>query len=256
MGKIVRVLLYNLNYIRIIIVALIGVTALFIDKENNWCHWTWVTYFVMLSIYLLIECADHRNKKMTPIERFKQYLSDDEGWYKNDDAFYYAPSPEYKIKLSECDDNHLDYTQEWTRGEIGSHYSTGNCACYTSFYYYETCLKKLHIVTFDGGKKTIVAPDWIAIGGGRFYFYIDNSLEYGYQKFLSKWYGEDFSRNLRKTSSGDSNLFSIPVFKTDDNKQRFLEQFNNASCEPETNKDEQNKLLYELIEKYHEYRKA
>ncbi len=254
--KIERGLLSNLNYIRIIILILTNVTAIFVDKGNNWHYWSWKIYFVVSVIYLLIEYIDHRNKKMTPIERFKQYLLDDEGWHKNDDAFYYEPSPEYKIKLSECDDNHLDFTQEWTRGEIGYHYSTGNCAYYAALYYYETCLKKLHIVTFDGGKKTIIAPDWSQMGRGRFYFYIDKTIEYAYQKFLSKLYGEDFSKNLRKTNNGEGKLFSIPVFKTDNDKQRFLEQFKNGSCEPETNKDEQNKLFYDLIEKYHEYRKA
>jgi len=250
-----KIFLSHLAVIRLIAVAIMGIIAFFIDKENNWFHWSWIIYFGLLIFYLFIEYVDNHIKNMPPIEKVKCYLLDFENWKTNQDVSYYEPSPEFTIRVHN-DESKLDYTQEWTRGEIGYHYDNGNYAYYDGIYYYETCLKKIHIVTFDGGKKTIVAPDWTPIDGGRIYFYVNESTEYAYQKYLTKMYANDFSKNLRKSINNGGDIFSIPVFDSQNDKQKFLNQFNNTSGAVITDKDEQNRLFYVLVERYTEYKKV
>lgn len=233
-----------------------GIIAFFVDKENNLFHWSWIIYIGLLIFYLFIEYIDNQIKNMTPIERVKYYLSDFDNWKRNDDVSYYEPSPEFTIRVCNDESNFLAYTQEWTRGEIGYHYDNGNCAYYVYIYYYETCLKKIHIVTFDGGQKTIVAPDWEPIDGGRIYFYVNESIEYTYQKYLTNLYGNDFSQNLRKSVNNGGGEFSIPVFESENDKQKFLKQYKNSNFQPSTNEDEQNNLFYVLVERYIEYKKT
>ncbi len=105
---------------------LMGVTTLFIDKTNPWCHWTWILYWICTILLCLIDWNDHNNKNKKPIDRIKEYLYDFNGWRSAGDenyTFYYEPAPEYTIRTRDAD-NHIDYQQEWTRGEIGSHYQS------------------------------------------------------------------------------------------------------------------------------------
>lgn len=237
-----------------IIVAIMGIITFFVDKENNWFHWSWIIYFSLLILYLCIEYVDNCIKNMSPIERVKIHLSDFENWKTSSDICYYEPSPEFTIRES-YDERNSDYNQEWTRGEIG-YLLSGNSAYHVCIYYNETCLKKIHIVTFDDGKKTIVAPDWAGIGEGRIYFYVNNSIEYAYQKYLAKLYTKDFSKSLRKSSKNGGGEFSIPVFDSEKDKQKFLKQYKKPHCQPNGDKDEQNTLFYALIENYIEYERV
>ncbi len=226
--------------------------AFFIDKDNSWCHWTWIIYASLTAVLLLLEYHDNRMKNMKPIEKAKEYLSDYSGWKSSGgDNYedYYEAAPEFTISTVEAD---LPFTQEWTRGEIGRHYETGNGAYCRRIFFHGTVLHEIHIVIFDGGKKTIVAPDWRAVGKGRIYFYLQDSIEYAYQGFTAKLYRADHSANLKK-SGGET--FAIPVFKNEQELERFIAFYDSdANQDPETNQDLQTELFYELLAKYDEFK--
>lgn len=235
------------------IIALMAFVAFFIDKDNAWCHWTWIIYGFLTAVLLLLEYHDNRMKNMKPIDRAKKYLSDCNGWKSSGgDNYedYYEAAPEFTI--STVDDDNLDFTQEWTRGEIGRHYETGNGAYCRRIFFHGTVLREIHMVIFDGGKKTIVAPDWRAVGKGRIYFYLQNSVEYAYQRFTASVYGADHSINLRKSDGGTS---AIPVFKSEQELESFITFCNeDRGPDPETDQDLQTELFYGLLTKYDEYR--
>ena len=122
----------------------------------------------------------------TPLDRFKMYLDNSEGWDSRDDIYFYQQHPEFTMKL--LDDNFCKgcENREWARGEVGYSYDSGNMTSVVGLFYHSTLLSKICCVQFDGGKKHIVNPDWEAIGKGRIYFYLEDSLEYAYQKFIAK----------------------------------------------------------------------
>lgn len=226
--------------------------AFFIDKDNAWLHWTWIIYVSLTAALLLLEYHDNRIKNVRAIDRAKKYLSDYNGWKSSSgDNYedYYEAAPEFTISTVDVDN--LDFTQEWTRGEIGRHYETGNSAYCRRIFFHGTVLHEIHMVIFDGGKKTIVAPDWRAVGKGRIYFYLQDSIEYAYQRFTANVYRADHSINLRKSDGG---TFVVPVFKSEQELESFI-IFCNAGGDqdPETDLDLQTKLFYELLTKYDEY---
>jgi predicted HTH transcriptional regulator len=187
----------------------------------------------------------------TPLERVTKYLQDKECWKQVNGMSHHKNFPEFTIKEN-GNDHSIDYTQEWTRGEIGSSYSTGNAATLFEIKYHQTTLAEIHTVMFDGGKKSIVAPDWEAIGTGRIYFYLEDSVEYAYQRYISNIYGRDFSKCLRKTNC--SGEFDLPIFKNRSELDAFIRFCNIEPADrPETNVELQNELFYELLGKYNAF---
>lgn len=193
----------------------------------------------------------------TPLERFKIYLEDFQGWQHNGETSHYAQFPEFTIQSLE--DSYCQGAEkfEWARGEIGYHYNSGNGVSVFGFYYHSTLLKKVCCVQFDGSKKYIVNPDWEAIGKGRIYFYLEDSFEYAYQKFLIQERKNDFSKQIKSTTSSN---FYIPVFSSKNKLQNFLIEAKKQFCHddsnlPETNEEEQNKLFYSYLNFYKEWLK-
>jgi hypothetical protein len=242
-------------FIKALIITFMALVAFFIDKNNSLFHWTWVVYFSLTCALLTIEYYDNQTKLITPIEKIKEYLADYNGWKSSGgDNYedYYDAAPELTIRTNQ-DDNHLDFDQEWTRGEIGSHYTTGNSSYYREIYFHNTLLHQVHIVVFDGGKKTIVAPDWQSIGKGRIYFYLKDSIEFIYQNFVSNKYKTDHSKGIKR--SQDSRSFDIPIFKNQQELGNFISFCGNHLDQmPDTNKDKQNEIFYNLLDKYNEFR--
>ena len=62
----------------------------------------------------------------------------------------------------------MDSAQEWTRGEIRT---DDNHAGWYELRCHQTRLRRIHQVSFENHKKSMVAPVWKAVGRGRFYFY-------------------------------------------------------------------------------------
>ncbi len=192
----------------------------------------------------------------TPVDRFKIYLNDFEGWEHRGEQSFYNQYPEFTIKPLE--DNYCEGCEkrEWARDEIGYHYDSGNGTSVFGFYYHTTLIKQVCCVQFDGGKKYIVNPDWEAIGKGRIYFYFEDSFEYVYQTFLIRERKQDFSRSIR---SKEHSTFDIPIFFDKLELNKFLKnakikfEINDESVSPETNKDMQNELFYSYVEYYLEW---
>lgn len=192
----------------------------------------------------------------TPLDRFKIYLQDYENWENKSDIRFYKPFPEFTIKS--VDNNIFDGNEknELARGEVGYLCNLRNSTYVEGLYYFNTLLKEIVIVVFDGGKKTIVNPEWEAIGKGRIYYYLKDSLQYSYQQFLSFERDEDFSKNIKSTK-GD--LFDIPLFYNKENLKEFLNDIKNeidcTELEPAFNEDEQSELFYKYLEFYKEWKK-
>ena len=124
---------------------------------------------------------------MPPLERAKRYLSEPEAWsplvenISGNAAFYYTSYPEFTLRVASaeaifaCD-------EEWTRGEVRT---DNNHAGFYELRYHQTLLCRIRYVSFDDHKMSMVAPDYEPRGGGRFYFYKVDSIEYAVQKFFS-----------------------------------------------------------------------
>lgn len=150
--------------------------------------------------------------------------------------------------------NDLCFDLEWNRGDVGASQTEGNYAFQRQVMFIYTVLRRIHIVSFDNGKKTIVAPDWEPFGAGRFYHYMRDSVEYAYQcicVYKDKDRRDDskglFRRNLRRN-------FDIPVIEKNE-LQRFVEYCGVTDTRTHTpDRDEQTKLFYDLLEKYEAFK--
>lgn len=188
------------------------------------------------------------------VDRFKIYLKDYKNWKSEDDISYYTLMPEFSVRYEDSERS-LDYTQEWTRGEIGSHYDSGNNAHYVCACYHQTVIAKIHLVSFDGSKKHIVAPDWSPYGAGRIYYYLQDSLDYAYQMHLASMNEEDHSKQICYTTGNCYNTFSIPVFRDKDDLASFIAYAQKPdTARPESNEDEQTKIFYEALEACNRFR--
>jgi len=191
----------------------------------------------------------------TPLERVLKYLENPEDWVQMENVTHHKFFPEFTI-VEGNQDNCLAYQQEWTRGEIGAAYSSGNVASYFDILYHATRLAWVHIVIFDGGKKSVVAPDYQPFSGGRFYCYMRNSLPYAFQRYWVEIHGgKDYSKNLHQVGTGK--LFSIPVFEDKQDLEKFLCLYRprQADLSPLKDQSEQNTLFYAALQDYETYRK-
>ncbi|QKS10008.1 hypothetical protein HT745_16675 [Pseudosulfitobacter pseudonitzschiae] len=230
-----------------ILLLAFAAVAPFVDLNNPITHWAWVL-FVLLSVGIFsLEVLDFKQKKIPPEDNVRMYLLDFDGWKRSGDVDYYVADPRFTIRELQ-DSTSLDFQQEWTRGEIGSHYDHGNAAFYLGVYFGDTLLRKIHVVLFDGGKKIVVAPAWESIGNGRIYYYVADSIEYAYQRFLCRERGVDFSKSI--SGPGRSDSFDIPVFRDASELKKYLSQYGGEPVNSTSDRDEQNRLFSENLEKF------
>lgn len=240
------------SLLKAVLFVLFGVIAVFIDVEQSVTHWTWPVFIFLAAGLIGLETYHHRQGKASPLLKLRKNLLDVEGWEKSGSSDYYVASPELTLSPIEEEGPHLDYRQEWTRGEIGYHSETGNDAYQVGAFKSGLLLKKIHIVIFDGGKKIAVAPDWVAIGKGRFYFYLKNSVDYAYQHYLSNERGKDHSCGIRRTDTRD--VFDIPVLKSLNELKKFTDYCDEPGMNPTTQEGEQAELFCRLLNKFNTFK--
>ncbi len=193
----------------------------------------------------------------TPAKRIKEYLLDVDNWVYDQSSAFYGPFPKFTVQEDFDAPNNLPSDQEWSRGEIGYHYTPGNSASQILIYYHQTCLGKIHLVIFDGTKKCIVAPRWEPVGAGRFYYYLKDSVDYAYQIHMTKlWQRKDDSKGLRfSCDSTQTGAYDIPVFQNKSELQEFLESLlAQGLVAPSTEPSMQNKLWYNALKEYNNWR--
>lgn len=200
--------------------------------------------------------------KLSLNDRLIKYIRDFDRWTYGDErslSEVYEPNPMYVISAITDEDERknfdkLSFDLEWNRGEIGLSQKEGNCAFERQILFINTILRRIHMVSFDGGKKYVVAPDWEPVGKGRFYHYLGDSLTYAYQCFCARKDGIDHSKGLRKRRS--AGYFDIPVLKDEVELQRFVK-----FCRVDeqdfftSDEEEQNELFYVLLDKYEEFKR-
>ncbi|MBL4806498.1 MAG: ATP-binding protein [Rhodobacteraceae bacterium] len=200
----------------------------------------------------------------SPLDRMKIFLCQpQEEWGDwNEEYQFYKQVPEFIIDFRDENKLPLDYTQEWTRGEIGSHYQTGNWAYYACLKFRQTTLYKVHVVLFDGGKKNIAAPSWEPLNRGRFYYYLEDSIEYTFQKYIANGHQKDNSLDISSgtaLSDWNESTFSIPVLKNKSELEKFIEfvcERHPQDDEHSRDTNEQNRIFMKNLELYEEFRKS
>lgn len=145
---------------------------------------------------------------MPPLERAKRYLYDPGKWlpvseraFSGDEIYYYTTFPEFTLRFEGRDSPWHTGTEEWARGEIAT---GGTLTCHVNLNYHQTLLHRARYVSFDDGRKSMIAPQREPRGAGRFYFYRADSVDYALQRFFSKLFGDDHSKSLRV--GGESEL--------------------------------------------------
>ncbi len=211
----------------------------------------------------------------TPLERFKIYLKDSKNWKSvsslssnNRIEFFYELFPEFTIQRTDIDHGMEHHNFEWARGELGYFYNQfANHTSVIELCYHNTPLAYIALATFDASKKTIVAPEWCPIGQGRFYYYLEDSLEYIYQRYFivghqhHKNDSTDLSYTSDKPNIISDTVFSIPILENQRDLEEFINFANtklgitkaNVNINPLTDEGQQNKFFYQLLEYYKEY---
>lgn len=258
MKKIKLLLLKHLVIIRIAIVPVMGIVALFTPKEDLLCHFSFWACVALSIVYFCLEFLQHKQNSLSPLDRVKKYLLDADGWkFTNNNIKHYKQFPEFTIIEDGPYELHNCNVPEWARGEIGYDHVTGHNDLMVRICYHQSRLGDINLIMFDNGKKTIVAPIKIPIGKGCFYYYMKDSLEYFYQQHISRIHGA-CSKNL--PFSNKRGKFDIPVFKNENELNEFkkyigIDLFDSFKEIPESDKDKQNELFYDLLDKYEEFRR-
>ena len=201
------------------------------------------------------------------LERGKRCLEEPAAWtVREENGFvccHHDVFPEFTLRAASAE-RHIDSNQEWTRGEI---VSDDNHAIWFELRYHQTMLRRIHYVSFDNHKKSMVAPVWEPIGEGRFYFYRAGSVEYAVQKFWTVHHGRDDSRGLLIRGDGEAARearsrwrrgLSIPVVEPGE-LERFLEgQRWDPICGPGPSTDpvEQYELFFRNLLDFDDWRRA
>ncbi|MDE0485525.1 MAG: ATP-binding protein [Paracoccaceae bacterium] len=164
---------------------------------------------------------------MPPLERAKRYLSEPKAWsplvenISSNAAYYYTSFPEFTLRVASAEAG-MACHEEWTRGELRT---DNNHAGFYELRYHQTLLDRIRYVSFDDHKMSMVAPDYEPRGGGRFYFYETDSIEYAVQKFFSSFVrgARDDSQKLSIRGQGQASdearsrwghNMKIPVLRT------------------------------------------
>ena len=131
------------------------------------------------------------------LEKAKRCLAEPTAWTESEEdghvCCHHDVFPEFTLRAASAED-WLGSSQEWTRGESKT---DNNHAGWYELRCDQTLLRRIHYVSFDDKKKSIVAPDWRPIGQGRFYFYQANSVRYAVQRFWAARHDRDDSKGLR-----------------------------------------------------------
>ena len=201
------------------------------------------------------------------LARAKRYLAEPTVWTESEENGYvcchHDVFPEFTLRAASAED-WLGSSQEWTRGEIRT---DNNHAGWYELRCHQTLLRRIHYVSFDDGKKSMVAPDWRPIGRGRFYFYQANSVRYAVQRFWIALQGRDDSKGLRARGEGESakearsrwrGTLDIPVL-TPGELEGFLEgRQGNAigANDPATDRSEQDELFVRSLLDFDDWRRT
>lgn len=199
------------------------------------------------------------------LERAKRLLAEPAAWTQHEEggfvSCHHDVFPEFTLRSASARTDHLDSAQEWTLGEIRTH---GNHAGWYELGCHQTLLRRIHYVSFDHRKKSMVAPDWNAVGRGRFYFYRADSVRYAVQQFWIAREGRDDSRGLRVRGSGEaatearsrwSGRLEIPVLNPGE-LEGFLKGRQANVARPATELEEQYELFLRNLLDFDDWRRA
>ena len=202
------------------------------------------------------------------LEKAKRCLAEPAAWtLREEDGFvccHHDVFPEFTLKAASAEEDHLDSTQEWTRGEIRT---DNNHAGWYELRCHQTLLRRIHYVSFDNRKKDMVAPHWEPVGRGRFYFYRADSIRYAVQRFWTALQGRDDSKGLLARGEGESatearsrwdGRLDIPVLNPGE-LEAFLEgrQANTTFADrPATDPSEQYELFLRNLLDFDDWRRA
>ena len=201
------------------------------------------------------------------LERARRCLEEPAAWtLREEDGFaccHHNVFPEFTLRAANAED-HIGRSQEWTRGEI---VTDGNHAGWYEVRCHQTLLRRVHYVSFDDNKKNMVAPDWVPVGKGRFYFYRAESVEAAVQQFWTEHTGRDDSKGLLIGGDGESSCeararwrrgVDIPVVKPSE-LEGFLEgrRWDAISGpRPATDRGEQYELYLRNLLDFDDWRRA
>ena len=188
-----------------------------------------------------------------PLERVRIYLNEPDEWSEDTRLegnlnIHHKTFPEFTLRVANAED-YMACHEEWTRGEIRNN---NNHAGYYEIFYHQTCLARVRYVSFDDNKKSMVAPNWIARGAGRFYYYDADSINYAIQKFNSGLDNEDYSTTLtirhRDEAGKQARLrwghkLKIPVLHPGEMEDFRGTSFDVELVEPSSDKTEQYDLF-------------
>ena len=201
------------------------------------------------------------------LERARRCLEAPDAWtLREENGFvccHHGVFPEFTLRAASAE-SEIGSNQEWTRGEIAT---DDNHAIWFELRCHQTILRRIHNVSFDNRKKSMVAPEWEPIGKGRFYFYRVGSVEYAIQQFWTELNGRDDSKGLRIRGHGESagkarsrwrRGLSIPVVEPGE-LEGFLEGRRwDAICgpDPSTDPGEQYELFLRNLLDFDDWRRA
>ncbi|MDF3023075.1 MAG: hypothetical protein K0R10_436 [Alphaproteobacteria bacterium] len=234
----------HVSFLSIVIVSTIGLNGVFVSKENNWSHWSWLIQFTLLVLYLLIEYSRHIQENLSAKDRFKKYLLDFEGWEKTDENdWHYKQDPDFRVCPTEDKIWEVEGGENWVRAAINPRAFVRPM----QLQYKQTIIAKIVCICFDEMRYMVSAPKVTGmIGHGEKWYYslCADDLDFYLLPLLTNRAISD----IIMTGEFNSRLGKIPVavFASEQEKSRFEVYLTQRPIE----EDEIKKFPARPLEKY------
>ena len=230
-NKIQQFLLEHLTFLKIIIVAIMGLTAFFIAKDNVWYHWSWLAYAVLLCAYLGAELIQYKRDSLSPLDKVKNFLLDFDGWEETEENnWHYKDYPEFTISPTDEDCWEVEGSENWVRA----------CTNPRAFVrpmqikYFQTVLAKITCIYFDEMRGLIPAPKATFVNNSDqeyFWSVTGETIDFIFLQFLLRR-NEDKILNEGLINPRMGKL-PVAVFSSEDEKEKFLEIVKSLNLTPE-----------------------
>ncbi len=167
--KIINYISNHAAFISILIVSVMGLNSVFVDKGNEWEHWSWLSLAIIMVAYLGVEFLRYRKDNISVEEHFKKYLLDFENWEETDENnWHYKPHPEFIVCPTEEEYWEVKGGENWVRAATNPRAFVRPM----QLQYNQTVITKIVCIYFDEMRYFIPAPKVTGmIGSGENWYY-------------------------------------------------------------------------------------
>lgn len=147
----------------------IGLNGFFVDKENNFLHWSWALQISLMVAFISNEIGRYRSEKQSIEEKFKRHLLAFATWQETgENCWHQKGDPDFVVEPTEDDFWEVKAGENWVRAATNPRAFVRPM----QLRYRHTVISKINCIYFDEMRYFIPAPRITGmIGSGEKWYY-------------------------------------------------------------------------------------